>query len=148
MAFFGTPGIGEMQSASRELQSTSIEREFGGSHPTNDEVILRWMVFVQERGDDDVGLVVNGRWLDLDTKNGCARRDHVALSADRYRCEDVIPCDMKFSLFNNVFTLKKIWAACPYMLSVSLIRCTNEALKILHLKSTIKCFKEVKIYND
>ena len=31
------------------------------------------------------------------------------------------------------------------MLSVSLIRCTNEALKKLHLKSTIKWFKEVKI---
>ena len=32
------------------------------------------------------------------------------------------------------------------MLSVSLIRCKNEALKKkLHLKSTIKCFKEVKI---
>ena len=33
------------------------------------------------------------------------------------------------ALFNNVFTLKKIWAACPYILSVSLIRRTNEALK-------------------
>ena len=31
------------------------------------------------------------------------------------------------------------------MLSVSLIRCRNEALKKMHLKSTIKCFKEVKI---
>ena len=40
---------------------------------------------------------------------------------------------------------KKIWAAWPYMHSVSLIRCKNEALKKLHLKSTIKCFKEVKI---
>ena len=45
------------------------------------------------------------------------------------------------ALFNNVFTFKK----CPYMLSVSLIKCKNEALKKLHLKSTIKCFKEVKI---
>ena len=31
------------------------------------------------------------------------------------------------------------------MLPVSLIRCKYEALKKLHLKSTIKCFKEVKI---
>ena len=31
------------------------------------------------------------------------------------------------------------------MLSVSLIRCKNEALKKLHLKSTIKCFKKAKI---
>ena len=46
--------------------------------------------------------------------------------------------------FNNVFTLK-IRATCPYMLSMSLIRCKNEALKKLHLKSTIKCFKNVKI---
>ena len=45
---------------------------------------------------------------------------------------------LKFSLLKNS-------AACPYMLSVSLIRCKNEALKNLHLKSTIKCFKEVKI---
>ena len=38
------------------------------------------------------------------------------------------------ALFNNVFTLKKIWAACPYMLSVSLIRCKNEALKKIVLQ--------------
>ena len=44
-----------------------------------------------------------------------------------------------------MFSLFKIWAACPYMLSVSLIRCKNEALKNLHLKSIIKCFKEVQI---
>ena len=44
-----------------------------------------------------------------------------------------------------MFSLLKIWAACPYMLSVSLIRCKNEALKELHLKSTINCFKDVKI---
>ena len=50
----------------------------------------------------------------------------------------------KGTVFFNVFTLK-IWAAWPYMLSVSLIRCKNEALKNMHLKSTIKCFKEVKI---
>ena len=31
------------------------------------------------------------------------------------------------------------------ILSVSLIRWTNEALKKLHVKSIIKCFKEVKI---
>ena len=49
------------------------------------------------------------------------------------------------ALFNNVFTLKKIWAACPYKPSVSLIRCKNEVLNKQHLKSTIKCFKEVKI---
>ena len=30
------------------------------------------------------------------------------------------------------------------MQSVSLMRCKNEVLKKLHLKSTIKCFKEVK----
>ena len=46
------------------------------------------------------------------------------------------------ALFKNVFTFK-IWAAYPYTLSVSLIRCKNEALKKLHLKSTIKCFKQV-----
>ena len=40
-------------------------------------------------------------------------------------------------VINNVFTFKKIWAVCPYILSVSLIRCTNEALKKLHQKSTI-----------
>ena len=34
------------------------------------------------------------------------------------------------ALFNNVSTLKKIWAAWPYMLSVSLIWCKNEALKV------------------
>ena len=32
-----------------------------------------------------------------------------------------------------------------WMLSVSLIRCKSEALKKLHPKSTIKCFKEVNI---
>ena len=49
------------------------------------------------------------------------------------------------ALFNNVFALKKSELHVP-MLSVSLIRCKNEALKIKkHLKSTIKCFKEVKI---
>ena len=38
-------------------------------------------------------------------------------------------------------------AAWPYMLSVSvsLVCYTNEALQNLHCKSTIKCFKEVKI---
>ena len=41
--------------------------------------------------------------------------------------------------------LTKIWAACPYMLPVSLLRCKNEAPKKMQLKSTIKCFKEVKI---
>ena len=46
----------------------------------------------------------------------------------------------------TMFSLKKTnWAAWAYMLSVALIRCKNEALKKLHLKSTIKCFKEVKI---
>ena len=37
------------------------------------------------------------------------------------------------ALFNTIFTVK-IWAACPYMLSVSLIRCTNEALKKIVLQ--------------
>ena len=32
-----------------------------------------------------------------------------------------------------------------YMIAVSLIRCKNEALKKMHLKRTIKCFKIVKI---
>ena len=45
----------------------------------------------------------------------------------------------------NVFTHKR--AACTYMLSVSLIMCQNEALKKWHLKSSIKCFKEVKTDN-
>ena len=43
------------------------------------------------------------------------------------------------------FSLKKIWAACLYMLSVSLTRCKNEALKKLHLKCTIKCFKNMQV---
>ena len=33
------------------------------------------------------------------------------------------------ALFNNVFTLNKIWAAWSYMLSMSLVRCKNEDLK-------------------
>ena len=37
---------------------------------------------------------------------------------------------------------KNIWAAWPYMLSV----CKNEALKKLHFKSIIKCFKEVTAF--
>ena len=43
-----------------------------------------------------------------------------------------------------MFPLKKIWAAWPYM---SLIRCKNEGLPKQNVcfKSTIKCFKEVKI---
>ena len=32
------------------------------------------------------------------------------------------------------------------MVSVSLVRCKNEALKELYFKSIIKCFKRVKIY--
>ena len=49
------------------------------------------------------------------------------------------------ALFNNVFTLK-IWAAWPYMLSVSLVRCKNEPWKnCTSFKSIIKCFKRVKI---
>ena len=44
-----------------------------------------------------------------------------------------------------MFSLLKLWATCPNMLSVSLIRCKHEALKKLHLKSTIKCFKKAKI---
>ena len=35
-------------------------------------------------------------------------------------------------------TLKKIWAAWPYMLSVSLIRCKNEAWKKMYINSIIK----------
>ena len=45
--------------------------------------------------------------------------------------------------------LVKIWATWPYMLSVSLIRCKNEALRRIELQNrtskVIKCFKEVKI---
>ena len=52
------------------------------------------------------------------------------------------------ALFNNVSTLNKIWAAWPYMLSVSLIRCKNKALKKLYFKSIIKCFKEWKKTSD
>ena len=44
-----------------------------------------------------------------------------------------------------MFSLWNIWDACPYMLRVSLIWCKNETLKNLHLKSTIKWLKEVKI---
>ena len=44
-----------------------------------------------------------------------------------------------------MFSLFKIWAARPYMLLVSFIRYKNEALNKLQLKSTIKCFEEVKI---
>ena len=49
------------------------------------------------------------------------------------------------ALFNNVFTLKNLSCMSLYMLSVYMIRCTNEDLKTLHLKSTIKGFKEVNI---
>ena len=51
------------------------------------------------------------------------------------------------ALFNNIFILK-IWAACPYvgMLSVSSDRKVYKwSPEKLHLKSTIKCLKEVKI---
>ena len=48
------------------------------------------------------------------------------------------------ALFNNVFTFEDLSCMSLYMLSVPLIRCTIEALKKLRLKSTIKCFKEVK----
>ena len=44
-----------------------------------------------------------------------------------------------------MFSLLKIWAAWPYMLSVSLVRCKNEALRNMYFKSIIKCFKRVKI---
>ena len=44
-----------------------------------------------------------------------------------------------------MFLLFKIWAAWPYMLSVSVIGCKNEALKKTNFKSIIKCFKKVKM---
>ena len=44
-----------------------------------------------------------------------------------------------------MFPLFKIWAAWPDMLSVYLIRCTNEALKTLYFKSIMKCFKRMNI---
>ena len=44
-----------------------------------------------------------------------------------------------------MFSLFKIWAAWSYMLSVSLVRCKNEALKKLYYKSIIKYFKRVKM---
>ena len=49
------------------------------------------------------------------------------------------------TLFNNV-SLLKIWAACPYMLSVSLIKCKHEALKKKKApqKPHYKCFKKWK----
>ena len=47
------------------------------------------------------------------------------------------------ALFNNVFTLK-IWAAWPYMLSVSLVRCKNEALKMCTSKASLSASKEWK----
>ena len=52
------------------------------------------------------------------------------------------------ALFNDVFTLKKIWAAWPYIPSVSVIRCKNEALKKIVLqssKASLNASKEVKI---
>ena len=48
------------------------------------------------------------------------------------------------ALFNNVFTLKNLSCMSLHAISV-LIRCKNEALKKLHLKSTIKCFKKANI---
>ena len=51
------------------------------------------------------------------------------------------------ALLNNVFTLK-IWAACPYMLSASLIRCTNEALKKCTSKPPLSASKKWKWTND
>ena len=44
-----------------------------------------------------------------------------------------------------MFWLLKIWAACPYMLSVSLMRCKNEALKKIAPQKHHKCFKKAKI---
>ena len=44
-----------------------------------------------------------------------------------------------------MFDLKQIWAACPYMLSVSLIKVENWSTENIATQSTIKCFKEVKI---
>ena len=64
----------------------------------------------------------------------------VMLFPTRYHVEIIHPLK---ELFNTVFTLK-IWVAYLCM-PVSLIRCKNEALIKLHLKSTIKCFKEVKV---
>ena len=58
-------------------------------------------------------------------------------------CLDCCPCFKGIVL--RMFSLLTIWAACLYMLSVSLIRCKNEALKKLHLKSTIKWFKKARI---
>ena len=48
------------------------------------------------------------------------------------------------SLFNNVFTFKNIRAAWPYMLSVSVIRCKNEALKKKKNDCTTKSAKASK----
>ena len=49
------------------------------------------------------------------------------------------------ALFNNVFTLKNLSCMTLHAIRLSLVRCKNEALKKLHLKSIIKCFKRVKI---
>ena len=52
-------------------------------------------------------------------------------------------CVFLKALFNNVSTFKKSELHGPTCYQ-SLIRCKSEALKKLHLKSTIKCFKRVK----
>ena len=44
-----------------------------------------------------------------------------------------------------MFSLLKIWAACPSMLSVSLIRCTNETLEKCNSKAPLSASKQVKI---
>ena len=48
------------------------------------------------------------------------------------------------ALFNNVFTLKNLSYMSLHAISV-FDKCKHEGLKKLQLKSTIKCFKKVKI---
>ena len=87
--------------------------------------IIRWCgIWVNDRDNKDI--------------------DDLGMERQPWVFHKFVPRPSLKALF-NMFSLLKIWAVCPYMLSVSLIRCKNEALKNLHLKSTIKCFKQVKI---
>ena len=50
----------------------------------------------------------------------------LSTSTDRTRFLNIL---FKGIVFKTMFSLLKTWAACPYMLSVSLIRCKYKALK-------------------
>ena len=55
-------------------------------------------------------------------------------------------CDISITVVNGlkVLIINNVSTSCSYMLSLSLIRSKNKALKKLHFKSIIKCFKEVR----